>query len=387
MLLLAALLSLAVAAPVREDVRVATTEELRRALASAKPGTRILVAPGVYERVVAGDVRGAAGRPVVVTAADPERRPVFKGGLHLTDPSYVELSRLVVAEAPGNGLNVDDGGTFETPARGVVLREIHVRDCGGSGNDDGIKLSGVEDFLVEDCVVERWGRGGSGVDLVGCRRGALVRCVLRDRAAGAAANGVQLKGGTRDVGVRACRFEHAGSRAINLGGSTGRAYFRPRPEGFEAKDLVVEGCTFVGSQAPIACVGVDGAVVRRNTFFEPAKWVVRILQETRDADFVPCRGVRFEENLVVYRGADVATAVNVGPGTAPETFVFARNYWFRSDDPRRSAPPGLPVAEKDGAGGRDPKFRDALAGDFRLAADSPARGFGADAFDAAASRR
>ena len=36
---------------------------------------------------------------------------------------------------------------------------------------------------------------------------------------------------------------------VNIGGSTGRAYFRPRPEGFEAKDITVEDCTFVGSGA------------------------------------------------------------------------------------------------------------------------------------------
>jgi hypothetical protein len=70
--------------------------------------------------------------------------------------------------------------------------------------------------------------------------------------------------------------------------------------------------------------------------------------------------------------------VNVGPGTAPESFEFARNYWFCIDDPERSRPQ-LPVAEKDPAGGVDPLFRDAENGDLRLAEKSPARAHGADA--------
>ena len=68
--------------------------------------------------------------------------------------------------------------------------------------------------------------------------------------------------------------------------------------------------------------------------------------------------------------------MNVGPGTAPETFEFARNYWFCIDDPSRG-PPGLPVAEKDPAGGKDPLLKD----DLSLPANSPARGHGAGGLD------
>jgi hypothetical protein len=164
---------------------------------------------------------------------------------------------------------------------------------------------------------------------------------------------------------------------VNIGGSTGLPYFRPAPGGFEAKEITVEGCTFLGSEAPIAFVGVDVAIVRFNTFYRPRKWFLRILQETRADGFLPCRGGTFSDNLVAYRADEVATPANVGPGTAAETFAFARNYWFCLDEPARG-PPRLPVAERDPAGGQDPLFRDAAAGDFGLARGSPASGYGAE---------
>jgi hypothetical protein len=360
------------------DVRVTTTAELRAALAAAEPGTTIRVAAGEYEDVHAANLRGTAERPIALVAEEPKSPPVFKNGLHLADVAHVELAGLAFVGAPSNGLNIDDGGTLDTPSHHVVLRELAVHDCGGRGNDDGIKLSGVEDFRVERCTVERWGRGGSAIDMVGCHRGAIEACTFRDRADGAAATGVQIKGGSRDVVVRGCRFENAGERAVNLGGSTGLAYFRPKPEGFEAKDVAVEGCTFLGSTSPIAFVGADGASVRWNTFYRPSKWLVRILQETREPGFVACRNGTFADNLIAYRGDEVATMVNVGPDTAPDTFAFARNYWFRIDAPERSRPK-LPVDELEPQGGADPGFRDADHGDLRLSERSPARGHGADA--------
>lgn len=367
------------------DVQVSTAPELRAALAAARPGTRIRVAPGVYDRVNASNVRGEPDRPVVLAAAEPGAPPVLRG-MQLSDVAHLEIVGLVVASAPENGLNVDDGGTFETPSHHVVLRDVVVRDCGRRGNEDGIKLSGLDDFRLERCTVETWGRAGSAVDMVGCHRGVLEDCTFRDRATDTAATGVQTKGGTRDVTIRRCRFENAGDRAVNVGGSTALAYFRPRPESFEARDIVVEGCTFLGSETPIAFVGVDGAIVRFNTFHRPTKWFLRILQETREPGFLPCRNGVFSDNIVVWSAAQVARPpVNAGDATAPETFTFARNWWFCVDAPERSIPK-LPRPETDAKGGADPLFRDAAHGDLKLSEESPASAHGATALPTVSGR-
>lgn len=365
----------------RTEIAVSDTAGLRRALSQAKPGNLILLAPGAYEGdVYARQLHGKPGRSIVIAGAEQGNRPVIRGRaecLHFSDCTHLELRDLILESARTNGLNMDDGGSFETPAHHIVLRRVTVRSVGTRGNQDGIKLSGVDDFRLEDCTIERWGRGGSAVDMVGCHRGLITGCVFRDRESGAAANAVQTKGGSCDITVRSCRFEHAGQRAVNIGGSTGRPFFRPKPpRGYEAKDITVEGCIFVGSAAPVAYVGVDGAAVKFNTIYRPRKWFLRILQETRAPDFVPCRKGRFTDNLIVYRSDEVRTAVNVGPGTAPDTFVAARNFWYCLDQATRSQP-RLPFRETDGEGAEDPLLVDPEKGDFHLKTGSPAIEFGA----------
>lgn len=372
-------------------VRVRTADELRAAVAAAKPGTRIEIAAGTYENGFHfTDLRGAAGKPVVLAAADEKDPPLFRGagaGIQLTDPEHVELRGLVFSGQTGNGVNVDDGGTPETPAHHVVLAGLVVRDVGPKGNCDGIKLSGLTDFRVEGCTVERWGSGGSAVDMVGCRNGTIERCVFRHSAdAGGGSSGVQAKGGTRDVAIRRNRFEHAGSRAVNVGGSTGLAYFRPplaewTGGKFEAKDVRVEGNTFVGSDTPVAFVGADGGVFRFNTVHVPGRWALRILQETREPGFVPSRGGEFTDNIVVFRSDRWGEGgVNRGDGTEPATFRFARNFWFCEDAPSRTRElVRLLAAENDSTYGKDPKFRDAAGGDLRLLPGSPAAKAGAEA--------
>ncbi|NKB66373.1 MAG: hypothetical protein GKR89_04885 [Candidatus Latescibacteria bacterium] len=368
--------------PPATTVLVDRPQALIEALQQAGPGTRIELAPGEYGNghFFTG-LQGAPGAPLIIAAADPQRPPTFSGGsegLHLIDPVHVELQDLVISGASGNGLNIDDGGTFDTPAHHVVLRRLQVRDIGPAGNRDGIKLSGVDNFVVENCLIERWGQGGSGIDMVGCHDGLIRGNTLRHDQ-GQGGSGIQAKGGSRAVVIRGNRFEHSGQRAVNIGGSTGLAFFRPNPHpGYEAKDITVEGNTFVGGAAPVAFVGVDGALVRFNTIYRPSRWVMRILQETKGPDFALSRNGVFSDNIVAFSRDKIGAIVNIGPDTAPETFHFARNVWYALDDPDRSAP-SLPTPEENGHPGIDPDFIDAANGDFTLAPDSPAAHAGAQA--------
>jgi hypothetical protein len=366
------------------EVHVADEAALDAALRAARPGTTIVLAAGGWRggRVLDG-LAGTAQRPIVIRGADPEAPPRFEGGgsaLHLRRVAHLELRDLAITRATGNGVNVDDGGDATTPSRHVALRRLHVTDIGERGNQDGLKLSGVADFTVDGCTIERWGAGGSGVDLVGCHRGRIEGSLFLQRE-GTMGSGVQAKGGSSEIVIHGCRFEEAGSRAVNLGGSTGFEFFRPplgKPPHAEARAITVEHCTFRGSDSPIAFVGVDGAKVHHNTICEPRRWAIRILQETTAEGFVPCRNGEFFRNLVVFRSDRWSSGgVNVGGGTDPGSFTFRENWWYCNDAPDRSRPQ-LPVAEKAARHGVDPRLLDPTGGDLRLAPDSPARGYGTD---------
>lgn len=358
------------------EVAVSNAAELRAALSDATAGTTILMAPGTYAGgISARGLKGEAGRPIVLRAADAKTPPTIEGGasgMQLSDVSDLELHDLIITGATGNGINIDDGGSAESPSQQIVLKNIVVRDIGPDGNRDGIKLSGVDDFRVSGCTIERWGVRGSGIDMVGCHGGVIENCVFR-HVDGKGDNGVQTKGGSRDIVVRRCRFEDAGQRGVNIGGSTGLAYFRPRPEGFEAKDITVEDCTFLGSMTPIAFVGVDGATVRHNTIYRPRRWGFRVLQENAAPGFIHigCRNGRFTDNLIAFRSDEMTVPVNVGAGTDIDTFTIARNAWYCLDMPTRSRPQ-LPVAETDGIYGIDPGFRNAEEGDLQTDPNNPA---------------
>ncbi len=370
------------------EMMVRDAASLRRAVAQAKPGTRILLSPGTYPGgFYFANLQGETNLPIVIAAADPAKPPVIKGsevGIHLADPAFVELQDLTFTGATGNGLNIDDGGSFDTPAHHIVLRGLKITDVGPEGNHDGIKLSGVVDFRIEGCTIERWGTGGgSAVDMVGCHRGVIVNSLFRHTDS-AGSTGIQTKGGTSRIAIRCNRFEDAGGRAVNIGGSTGRQYFRPPlkdgEECFEAKQISIEGNTFTGGGAPVAFVGVDGAMVRFNTIYRPKRWALRILQETQAPGFVPSRHGEFTDNIVAFHSSEwFEGGVNIGPHTAPSTFKFSRNWWYCLDNPSRSRP-ALPAAETDGVYGESPGFRDAAHGDLRLQPNSPALKVGADAW-------
>lgn len=359
------------------EVRVNDAASLRAALAAAVPGTQILLAGGEYGggfRSV--DLRGTATQPIVIAAADPAQPPILRGGnngMHLSNPAYVELRGLVIERSANNGLNIDDGGSpaatrdAAPTARGLVLRGLRITDVGGDGNHDGIKLSGLYDFQVIGCTIERWGtKGGSAIDMVGCHRGIIESNTIRHRdPAPPNCTAVQCKGGSSAITVRGNRFENAGGRGVNIGGSTGRPFFRPAlqsGDNAEARAIVVEGNTFVGGIAAMAFVGVDGAVVRYNTIEKPGRWALRILQENKAVDFIACRNGRFTDNVIVFDSTQWAEGgVNIGAGTAPDSFTFARNWWYCADRPDRSAPK-LPTAEADAQYGRPPTEAKGIAG-------------------------
>jgi hypothetical protein len=354
-------------------------ESFRRAASEAKPGDQILLAPGTYRGTLhVSDLHGTEEEPIVLGASDPTDPPVIAGNVQISGASHLEIRDLVIDGAEHNGLNIDDAGDYQTPSRSITIRNVEVRNL-PAGNHDGIKLSGIDSFRVEECRLSKW--GGSGIDMVGCHDGVVSRCTFENGGD----NAVQAKGGSTRIRIVDCTFKDFGQRGVNIGGSTGREFFRPPlagvPEGerFEARAISVSRCTFLGGGAPVAFVGADGAEVSFNTIYHPERWVARILQETRTPDFIPSRNGAFRRNIIVYRSDRWAGGgVNVGDGTQPETFEFSENFWYCSDQPEHRDVK-LPGRASGNVFGEDPLLKNPSKGDLTLSAGSPAARFGAHA--------
>lgn len=356
------------------------------AAARAMPGTAVRVHAGTYSGGgYIEDLAGTAQAPIWIGGVPGEPRPVIAGGtegLHLSKVRYLVLHDLEVRSASANGVNCDDGGEVSNPdaTRFVVFQNLWIHDIGGTGNQDGLKLSGVNDFWVLDSSFARCGGGnsGSGIDHVGCHRGLIARCSFTELSA----NAVQCKGGSEDLEIRWCRMVEAGQRAVNMGGSTGFEFFRPplstMGPNAEARNIRVVSNVIVGGQCAVAYVGCVDCLVANNTIVTPHNWILRILQETTTEPpytFLPASNGRFVNNLVYFDRSDLSTYVNVGPNTAPQTFVFENNLWYAYDNPAQSAP-SLPVAQTGAVIGQDPLFFDAGSGNYAIGAQSPASGAG-----------
>jgi hypothetical protein len=355
----------------------------------ATPGTAVVVHEGTYAGGgFIADLAGTADAPIWLGGAAGEARPIIEGGgqaFQLSRARYLIVHDLEVRAATDNGINADDGGDFANPdaARFIVFRNLWIHDIGAGGNQDCLKLSGLNDYWVLDSEFANCGGGSSGsaIDHVGCHAGLIHGNHFHDLVE--AGNAVQCKGGAADIEIRANRFENAGERGVNMGGSTDFDFFRPplsmAEPNAEARDIRVIANLFVGGVTPFAFVGCVDCLAAHNTIVDPQNWVFRILQEavsTAEYEFLPASNGRFIGNIVYFDGA-VGVAVNVGPDTDPDSFTIAGNLWYRHDDPGQSDPPGgLPVVEQGGFVGLDPGFVDPANGDFHIGAASPAAGAG-----------
>jgi len=334
-----------------DEIIVRDVDSLRAALRDLKPSTTLKIASGDYP----GGHSVSGIEKLTIEALDPKNPPHFRGGgnaWHFSRCNDLTLRNLRVSGQTSNGLNLDDGGDLANPTTGITIEHVEISDIGPKGNHDGIKCSGLDKLTIRDCTITGW--GGQGIDFVGCHHSLITGCRFIGKEGFTASAAVQLKGGTSDVIVEKCRFTNAGERPINLGGSTGLPYFRPQDAKYEATRLIVRDNVIEGSPCAAAFVGVDGAEFSGNTILFPTKWIFRILQETREPGFAPCRNVLIKGNKITFRRAQVQIDINIGDATAPETCRFENNHWFAEDKPQASKP-RLPVEEKDGVHGVDPR--------------------------------
>ncbi|MCB9580700.1 MAG: hypothetical protein H6717_26960 [Polyangiaceae bacterium] len=358
-------------------------QTLSAALGQTSPGTSVVIHPGTYAGgTFISDLAGTESAPIWIGGVAGQPLPVIDGGtegLHLSKVRYLVVHDLEVRNATGNGINCDDGGETSNPdaTRFVVFDGLDIHDIGTGGNEDCLKLSGLDDYFVLNGHFARCGGSGSGsgIDHVGCHDGVIFHSSFEQNSG----NAVQAKGGSENILLWRNHVKDGGERAFNMGGSTGPQFFRPplstTGDNYEAKNIRAEANVIEGSVAAIAFVGCVDCAAINNTIVDPEHWVLRILQETTSsgaATFLEAQNGVFANNLVYFDSSALATFANVGPNTQGGSFTFMNNLWYAHDAPGSSAPTGLPATESGAVVGQDP----GLTADFHISAASPAAGAG-----------
>lgn len=347
---------------------------IAEAAETAQPGDTLLIYPASYSGgMYIENLKGQFGAWITIRGVGDSAVSIVGGNnaIQFSDPAYLRLENLRFAQQTGNGLNIDDNGSYQTPAIHLEISHCIFEDIAASGNNDLLKMSGVDSFLIESCIFRNGAAGGSGIDMVGCHSGTIRNNLFEKLGS----NSIQAKGGTRWVTIHANTFIQGGQRTLNLGGSTGAAFFRPPGADYEAADLQVTANVIQGSWAAVAFVGSQRVKVWNNTIYLPQNWVIRILQESQDTSFYQAvADGEFVNNIIVV-GSSLSTVANIGPNTNAKSFLFSHNMWFHKDNPGWPGPV-LPSAETSGQVQADPLFKDVFSADLRLEEGSPAIGSG-----------
>jgi len=348
----------AVAAPaLAADYVATTTTQARNFLDTAVPGDTVLLAPGVYDNLTIEDRPG-----VTLRSQDPANPAIIRPegdstpALYIGHPLNVTVSDLIIEFTPttavSHGVSVSrqDMPTF---GDGLTLQNLTIRLAApttGGGNWDGIHISDTHNFLIQNCTVENWGSEGSGIDLVGAYDGIIRNNVLTG-AFNNTGTGIQMKGGARNIIVRANRLDNAGNRAINFGGLTDLEFFAPGVN-YEASNLIAEGNVITHGFAPVAFDASIGCTFRFNLSYDTDRWMGRILPEDPPAAGFPTQvvGGKFIGNRFVWARDFVDTDthsdeyINTSDPADYDLFSFVGNQWYKRTDPARSTPwfpPGL----------------------------------------------
>ena len=145
----------------------------KQACLVAMPGDTVLVHNGIYQGAFfIENIQGTEKAPIVIRGEDRDSVR-FQGGsesFHFSDCSYMIIENFTINGQTSNGMNCDDAGTYDTPTHHMTFRKLTFSGMGSTGNNDELKLSGLDDFIIEYCLFENGSPGGSATDMVGCHK-------------------------------------------------------------------------------------------------------------------------------------------------------------------------------------------------------------------------
>lgn len=229
------------------EVNVSTVDQLHAALADAKPGDKIIIAPGIYRNDVwkgnwaafFSEASGTAEMPITICSAAPDDPAVLCGvsqenkiALHIIG-EYWNIRDLITCEA-GKGIVIDRGSHATITGCEVYnigAEGIHIRD------DSSNCL--IENCYIHDCgtVSPQYGEG-----------------IYIGSAKGTTEYGFDCHYNT----IRNCRISNVGADCVDI---------KEYTLGTLVEDCVFDGSGIQGKNGADSFVEVKGnnAIVRNNT--------------------------------------------------------------------------------------------------------------------------
>lgn len=335
------------------------------------------------------------------------------------DIAYIKLKDIVFTNSSQQCVNIDDGGHPDAAhdSRGTPAHHIVIEGCEFSRAGipyHGLKLAGVDTFLVKDCVFTDI--QDPMLDMVGCHYGTIENCRFVDAdIAWQRGSGLVAKGGSSKITVDRCYFRACGYNGVNIGQATGSAFFRPplyNLDGdgelmdYEAKNIKVYRSVFVNIQNPIKFASSRGGGVYNCTFYCPIAYneadptslafmynMYSFQTSVGGYDLVWPRDGEVINNISYFNGSwgyENWIVMVQSATTMPETFLFSHNLWYNIEDPSSSEPDWALLASQYGS----PQHDNNITGDpafvninpllpehFQLTEQSPAAGSGTQLSD------
>jgi hypothetical protein len=270
--LIAALLLLLPGSAQAEDIRVADPAGLTRAIASANPGDRILLAPGDY-RMPGGTNNvtrpGAPGRPITVRAMTPGKSRIHSATVELfkvAAPYWIfEGIDFVGSDTTDHAFHVVAG------ADGTILRNNRMRNFHAAvkGNPEGGRAPNgvvIERNVIFNDAPRKTSVPVTAIDVVGGDKWILRENFIADYATADSDNisyGAFLKGGATDGlferNLVMCEWKHTGFYRIGLSFGGGGS-----PESYWNKDGEEHSRGIMRNNIVVNCPNAEGIYINRS---------------------------------------------------------------------------------------------------------------------------
>ena len=355
-----------------EILAVTAGDDWSALAARAKPGDEIVLGEGIHRAVVLEGLAGTADAPIVIRPAKagalveiaPDREAI-----KLVDARHVRIERILVRSARRAGIVVE--GTGPDASLDVTLTDILVQGVRGIAEEAGLVVRRTRGFAIARSRLESC--TGAGIHLEAATEGSIERCQVIARAEQPTAHGLLLGEGVRGVTVDGVVFGTEITSALTIGvppkppvGDGSGAPAEPaadpasEPAGearpsratpaaslvASVEEVAISNCRAVRVGTFVAVGSARTVTLRNSTVQDPHDAIYRLVR-VEPGHAGP--GVRFTENLALWKPGGLRRIAVVEEGVDAAEFMLGVNLWWS-----RELPDALPLLTEGGELGRPP---------------------------------